>query len=275
MSAWASEHRLVLGQTKVSAKSNEITAIPALLELLDIKGCIVTIDAMGTQKSIAAKITAANADYVLSLKDNHPTLHQQVKSWFETAQSQGFEGVDVSISQRVEKGHHRIENRKVYTIPVSQLPSLYQQDQWSGLQTVVMVVRKSQYWNKTTHEVQFYLTSLLSDANRIGSAIRQHCGCATVGSPDHVGAPSRGIENSVHWTLDVTFEEDKSRIRSLHGPQNFAVLRRLALNALERETSFRRSIRQKSRRTAMNDRYMLAVLAAALPTSPPSASACQ
>jgi len=260
VSAWASEHRLVLGQTKVSAKSNEITAIPALLELLDIQGCIVTIDAMGTQKSIAAKITAANADYVLSLKDNHPTLHHQVKSWFETAQLQGFEGVDVSMSQRVEKGHHRIENRKVYTVEVSQLPPLYQQDQWSGLQTVVMVVRKSQYWNKTTHEVQFYITSLSSDANRIGSAIRQHW----------------GIENSVHWTLDVTFEEDKSRIRSLHGPQNFAVLRRLALNALERETSFRRSIRQKSRRAAMNDRYMLTVLAAALPnSSPPSESACQ
>jgi predicted transposase YbfD/YdcC len=157
VSAWASEHRLVLGQTKVSDKSNEITAIPALLELLDIKGCIITIDAMGTQKSIAAKITGANADYVLSLKDNHPTLHQQVKSWFETAQLHGFEGID------------------------------------------------------------------------------------------------------------VTFEEDTSRIRSLHGPQNFAVLRRLALNALERETSFRRNVRQKSRRTAMNDRYMLAVLAAALP----------
>lgn len=214
---------------------------------------------MGTQKSIAAKITAVNADDVFSLKDNHPTLHQQVKSWFETAQSQGFKGIDVSISQRVEKGHHRIENRQVYTVPVSQLPPLYQQDQWSGLLTVVMVVRKSLYWNKTTHEVQFYLTSLVSDANRIGSAIRQHW----------------GIENSVHWTLDVTFDEDKSRIRSLHGPQNFAVLRRLALNALERETSFRRSIRQKSRRTAMNDRYMLAVLAAALPTSTASASACQ
>lgn len=107
VSAWASEHRLVLGQTKVSCKSNEITAIPALLETLDISGCIVTIDAMGTQKSIAQKIITAKADYVLSLKDNHPTLHHQVKNWFKTAQSLGFKGVDVSISQRVEKGHHQ------------------------------------------------------------------------------------------------------------------------------------------------------------------------
>ena len=97
-----------MGQTKVNAKSNEITAIPELLDMLDISGCIITIDAMGTQKLIAEKIIAADADYILSLKDNHPTLHQQVKNWFETAQSIGFEGIDVSISQRIEKGHHRI-----------------------------------------------------------------------------------------------------------------------------------------------------------------------
>jgi predicted transposase YbfD/YdcC len=253
VSAWSKEHRLVLGQTKVSAKSNEITAIPALLEMLDISGCIITIDAMGTQKSIAKKIIEAYADYVLSLKDNHPTLHQQVKNWFEIAQSLGFKDVDVNISQRVEKGHHRIENRKVYTVPVSQIPALHEQDDWAGLKTVVMVVRSIQHWNKTTNEVQFYISSLASDANKIGSAIRQHW----------------GIENAVHWTLDVTFHEDKCRIRSLHSPQNFALLRRIALNALERETSFRRSIRQKSRRAAMNDQYMASVLAAAISNSNP------
>jgi len=208
---------------------------------------------MGTQKSIAQKIIAAASNYVLSLKDNHPTLHQQVKNWFEIAQSLGFKGVDVSISQRLEKGHHRIENRKVYTVPVSQLTALHEQDTWAGLTTVVMVVRSIQHWHKTTHEVQFYITSLNSDAHKIGSAIRHHW----------------GIENSVHWTLDVTFGEDECRIRSLHSPQNFALLRRIALNALERETSFRRSIRQKSRRAAMNDQYMVSVLASALPNSAP------
>lgn len=197
------------------------------------------------------KIITADSDYILSLKDNHPTLHQQVKNWFEIAQSLGFKDVDVNISQRIEKGHHRIENRQVYTVPVTQIPALHQQNDWVGLKTVVMVVRSIQHWNKTTNEVQFYITSLTSDANKIGSAIRQHW----------------GIENSVHWTLDVIFHEDECRIRSLHSPQNFALLRRIALNALERETSFRRSIRQKSRRAAMNDRYMLSVLAAALSNS--------
>ncbi|MBD0386573.1 MAG: ISAs1 family transposase [Nostoc sp. C3-bin3] len=251
VSAWSKEHRLVLGQRKVSDKSNEITAIPALLEMLDISGCIITIDAMGTQKSIAKKIIEADADYILSLKDNHPTLHQQVKNWFEIAQSLGFKDVDVNISQRIEKGHHRIENRQVYTVPISQIPALHEQDDWVGLKIVVMVVRSVQHWNKTTNEVQFYISSLASDANKIGSAIRQHW----------------GIENSVHWTLDVTFHEDECRIRSLHSPQNFALLRRIALNALERETSFRRSLRQKSRRAAMNDQYMVSVLAAALSNS--------
>jgi predicted transposase YbfD/YdcC len=144
----------------LSDKSNEITAIPALLEMLDLSGCIVTIDAMGTQKSIAKKIREGNSDYILSLKDNHPTLHQQVKNWFEMSLALGFQGVDVSISQRVEKGHHRIEKRQVYTVPVSELPALYEQDDWVGLTTVMMVVREVQHWNKTTHEVQFYISSL-------------------------------------------------------------------------------------------------------------------
>ena len=165
VSAWSKEHRLVLGQTKVNAKSNEITAIPALLEMLDLSGCIITIDAMGTQKSIAKKIIEGDSDYILSLKDNHPTLHQQVKNWFETSLSLGFKGVDVNINQRVEKGHHRIENRQVYTVPVSQIPALHEQDDWVGLKTVVMVVRSIQHWNKTTNEVQFYISSLASDAN--------------------------------------------------------------------------------------------------------------
>ena len=251
VSAWASEHRLALGQVKVSDKSNEITAIPALLELLDLAGCIITIDAMGTQTAIAKQIYQAQADYVLSLKANHPTLYAQVKTWFETAQAQGFSGIEVSLDTRSESGHHRIEKRQVFCVPVSQLPPLYQQSDWLGLQSVVMVVRTRHLWNKTTREVQFYLTSLNSNAVEVGRAIRLHW----------------GIENQLHWILDVTFAEDTCRVRSAHAPQNLALLRRVALNALNQEQSFRRSTRQKSNRAAMDNDYMLNILAAVLPQS--------
>jgi predicted transposase YbfD/YdcC len=251
VSAWASEQRLVLGQVKVADPSNEITAIPALLELLDLAGCIVTIDAMGCQTALARQIYQARADYVLALKANHPTLYTQVKSWFETAQLQGFEGIEVSLDTRTESGYHRLETRQVFCVPLSQLPPLYQQQNWLGLRTVVMVKRTRRLWNQITHAVQFYLTSLNSDAAQLGRAIRLHW----------------GIENQVYWTLDVTFAEDACRVRSAHAPQNLALLRRVALNALNQEQSFRRSTRQKSNRAAMENDYMLKVLVAGLPPS--------
>lgn len=141
VTAWSSQHRLVLGQVKVADKSNEITAIPALLELLDISGCIITIDAMGTQTAIASQIFNAKADYVLALKANHPTVHAQVKDWFEQHLREGFEGIIHSYDQRVEKGHHRTEKRQIWCVPVSELPSLHNQNDWAGLRCVVMVVR--------------------------------------------------------------------------------------------------------------------------------------
>jgi predicted transposase YbfD/YdcC len=255
VSAWAADHRLVLGQTKVQDKSNEITAVPALLELLDISGCIVTLDAMGTQKTIAAQIQAAKADYILCLKANHPTLFNQVKLWFETSRSENT--LPKSAEYKVESGHHRIERRQVWTIPLSALPELHEADGWVGLRTIVIVERTRQLWNKTTHEVQFYLTSLEAENPRIGSAIRQHW----------------GIENSQHWVLDVTFGEDACRVRSLNGPENLAVLRRFALNALNRETTGKkRSLVQKTRLAGMSDDYMVKVLVAALPELSQSSS---
>jgi predicted transposase YbfD/YdcC len=173
-----------LGQVKVADKSNEITAIPALLELLDIAGCIITIDAMGTQTAIASQIFNAKADYVLALKANHPTLHAQVKDWFEQHKREGFEGIIHSYDERVEKGHHRTEKRQIWCVPVSQLPPLHNQHDWTGLKCVVMVVRVRHLWNKTTHEVQFYLTSLDCDACKLGQAIRLHW----------------SVENGLHWT---------------------------------------------------------------------------
>jgi predicted transposase YbfD/YdcC len=174
VTAWSSQHRLVLGQVKVADKSNEITAIPALLELLDISGCIITIDAMGTQTAIASQIFDAKADYILALKANHPTIHAQVKNWFEQHLIEGFEGITHSYDHRVEKGHHRTEKRQIWCVPVSELSPLHNQDDWAGLRCVVMVVRVRHLWNQTTREVQFYITSLDCDACKLGQAIRLH-----------------------------------------------------------------------------------------------------
>jgi predicted transposase YbfD/YdcC len=247
VSAWTSEHRLVLAQTKVQDKSNEITAIPALLELLDLSGCIVTLDAMGTQKSLATQIQQAQADYILCLKANHPTLFQQVEDFFKTARELGT--LPLPSAHKTEAGHHRTEIRQVWAIPLDQLPPLYQAQEWVGLQTIVIVERTRHLWNQTTHEIQFYLSSLPSDSPRIAPAIRQHW----------------GIENSLHWTLDVTFGEDACRVRSLHAPHNLGLVRRFAVNTLNRESTFKRSLRQKSKRAAMDNDYMLTLLAAALP----------
>ena len=248
VSAWASENKLMLGQVKVDSKSNEIKAIPALLNLLDITGCIITIDAMGTQTAVAEQIVNKGADYVLCLKANHPTLHNQVRTWFENAMAKGFQGIEHSYEQRVEAGHHRKENRQVFAVAISEMGELYQVEQWAGLQTVVMVIRVRKLWNKTTREVMFYLSSLAANAVVIGRAIRTHW----------------GIENQLHWVLDMTFGEDDSRIRNLNGPENFSLLRRMAISLLNQETSTKRSLRQKMKRASMNTNYMIEVLAVTL-----------
>ena len=249
VSAWASEHRILLGQMKVERKTNEIKAIPALLHLLDISGCVITIDAMGTQHEIAQQIVAKGADYVLCLKANHPTLWAEVKAWFEAAEAIAFAGIEHRVDKQVESGHHRRETRHVWAVPVSVMGPLHQIGQWANLQTMVMVKRVRRLWDKTTRETMFYISSLPCDAQRIGRAIRVHW----------------GIENQLHWVLDVTFGEDASRIRTAHAPQNMALLKRLAISVLNQETSKKRSIRQKAKRAAMSPDYMLEVLAAATP----------
>ncbi len=159
------------------------------------------------------------------------------------AKYQQFEGIEVSHDFRTEKGHHRVEIRKVWAVPVAALGGIYKQEQWTDIQTIVCVERVRHLWNKTTQEVQFYLSFLPVDAQLNGRVIRQHW----------------GIKNQVHWTLDVTFNEDKCRIRSLNSPQNLALLRRMALNAINQETTLRRSLRQKKKRAAMNDDYMMQI----------------
>jgi predicted transposase YbfD/YdcC len=249
VSAWSSESQLVLAQTKVSSKSNEITAIPILLDVLDIEGSIITIDAMGTQKKIADKIYHANGDYILSLKANHPTLFQDVKAWFGSQQTANI--LPLPLEHTTEAGHHRIEIRKYWAFSLSQLPPLHESSQWAGFETVIAVERIRHLRTKTTYEIQFYLSSLSSDSSQIPRAIRQHW----------------GVENSLHWVLDVTFNEDACRVRSLHAPHNLALVRRFALNILNCEHTFKGSLKQKSKRAAMDNRYMLTLLASAFPAS--------
>lgn len=246
VSAWASSHRLVLGQLKVNDKSNEITAIPELLKMLNINGSIITIDAMGCQKSIASLIRQQGADYVLALKANQGNLYSQVEQLLKQAQAVGFLGTEHSYYKSSESGHGRIEIRHYYSVPLSVLTGLSQQDVWTGLASIGMVVCERRLWNKTTIEVRYYLSSLKADAQVLAHAVRTHW----------------GIENSVHWTIDVTFQEDASRIRTAHSAQNFALLRRIALNQLERETSVRSSIRQKRYRAALDNQYAVKVLLA-------------
>ncbi|NJM99906.1 MAG: ISAs1 family transposase [Phormidesmis sp. RL_2_1] len=245
VSAWACEHHLVLAQQRVESKSNEITAIPELLNLLDISGAIITLDAMGTQRAIATQIIEQGGDYILALKGNQGSLHKGVKAFFEAAEQSQWAGIEVSHRDCTEAGHHRIEHRQVWAVPLSQLPALPSHSKWQGLSTVVMVKRERQLWNKTTTEVCFYITSLAADAALLARAIRCHW----------------GIENSLHWVLDVTFQEDQSRIRKGHGPENIGLLRRLSLNLLKREPS-KQSLRQKRYRAAMDNDFLVKVLLA-------------
>ena len=245
VSAWSSEHGLVLAQQKVDSKSNEITAVPLVLKLLNLKGAVVTLDAMGTQLEIAAQIKKAEGDYVLALKGNQGKLSQQVEKWFEQASTKNWQGIEYSYDERVESGHHRIETRQVWTVPISQLPPLHRQRQWLGLTTVVMVKSRRQLWNKTMTTVRFYISSLEADAQRHNQVIRSHW----------------SIENSLHWVLDVTFNEDASRIRQGYAAENLGLLRRLSVNLLKREPS-QLSLKMKRYKAGLDNNFLMRILAA-------------
>ena len=245
VSAWSSEHGLVLAQQRVDSKSNEITAVPLLLKLLNLKGTVVTLDAMGTQTAIATQIKQAEGDYVLALKGNQGTLSRAVETWFEQAEAQGWAGIDYDYHETLESSHHRIETRQVWTVPVSQLPPLPRQAKWTGLTTVVMVRSTRQLWNKTTTEVRFYISSLTSNALRHAQVIRSHW----------------SVENSLHWVLDVTFNEDASRIRQGYAAQNLGLIRRLSVSLLKREPS-KLSLKMKRYTAAMDNGFLLKILAA-------------
>jgi predicted transposase YbfD/YdcC len=234
VSAWASETRLTLGQIAVDSKSNEITAIPLLLELLDLKGTTVTIDAMGCQKEIAAKIVDGEGDYLLALKDNHPTLHEAVCQEFTAALDADTRPAEMRRHVTVETNRGRTERREYLALPAPKsLPGFAD---WAGLATLVMVARITEIGGVEKGEVSYYLSSLPAKVKKLAKLIRQHW----------------SIESQLHWVLDVTFTEDASRIRQRHAPQTSAMLRRLAVSILSSDTSIKDNIRGKRYRACLS-----------------------
>ena len=242
VSAWASEARLTLGQVAVDSKSNEITAIPLLLELLDLKGATVTIDAMGCQKEIAAKIVAGGGDYVLALKGNQGKLHEAVDTAFTTALEASVPPRGMGRHVTVETNRGRHERREYTVLPAPR--SLAGIADWKGLATLVMVLRITLIDGQEKGEVSYFLSSLPPKVKTLAKVIRQHW----------------SIESQLHWVLDVTFSEDASRIRKQHAPQTSAMLRRLAVSILSADTSLKDSIRGKRYRACLNTNTLERIL---------------
>jgi predicted transposase YbfD/YdcC len=242
VSAWASANRMVLAQVKTDDKSNEITAIPELLRLLDITGCIVTIDAMGCQKAIAEQIIEQRADYVLGLKGNQPHLFEDVQSLFQTILAADNLPSDVTFHQTEGNGHGRDEIRHYWM--TSRIETLRTKDEWKGLQTIGMVLADREVNGQIQMEIRYYISSLPNNAQQFAHAVRTHW----------------EIENCVHWVLDVTFSEDKSRIRKDHAPHNLAMLRHLVLNLIRQEKTHKGSLRMKRFRAGLDDNYLEQVL---------------
>lgn len=245
VSAWAVANHLVLGQVKVDAKSNEITAIPELLKVLDLTDCIVTIDAMGCQKEITQTIVEEeDAEYVLALKENQRGLHTEVEELFDYAAQQDY--VDCDYHRTVEKGHGRIEIRECWTLDDPEyLAYLRDMDKWAGLQTIAMVKRERRLEDRTEQETRYYISSLDGEAQVLLEAVRGHW----------------SIENQPHWILDIAFREDDSRLRKANGAQNFAVLRHIALNLLKQERTAKVGIKNKRLKAGWDHAYLLKVLA--------------
>lgn len=234
VSAWATEARLTLGQVAVDDKSNEITAIPLLLELLDLKGATVTIDAMGCQKDIAKKIADADGDYLLALKENHPTLHEAVEAKFTAALEAKTPPAEMRRHVTVEKNRGREERREYIALPAPKtLPGFAA---WASLATLVMVIRIARVGEIEKGEVSYYVSSLPPKVKALAKLIRRHW----------------SIESQLHWVLDVTFTEDQSRIRKHQAPQTSAMLRRLAVSILSSDTSKKESLRGKRYRACLS-----------------------
>jgi len=238
VSAWASANRLVLGQVAVDQKSNEITAIPQLLEMLELQGAIVTIDAMGCQKTIAATIQDQGADYVLTVKGNQDHLEEDILAHFAALDQGEVRARGRSVSEQREQGHGRQEYRRCEAVPVPK--TLRARGAWPGLQSIARVTRV--YTEKGTEksEVRYFISSLKAEASLLAQAIRSHW----------------GIENGLHWVLDMYFAEDRSRARTLHAAANLAQVRRWVVSLLRQDTKLEGSIEKKRLQAAWNDKNL-------------------
>jgi predicted transposase YbfD/YdcC len=242
VSAWATRNRLVLGQIKVDEKSNEITAVPELLQLLEIKGCIVTVDALNTQKEIANEIREQGADYVLALKKNHPNLQAEVEGIFEAVLKDDNADGAIKTTESVENDHGRTETRRCWSIEAPDWITGFKQ--WRDLKSLIMVEATREIKEQHTTEWRYYLSSLAPNAERAAQVIREHW----------------GIENSLHWVLDVAFNEDNSRVRIGHAPENMALVRKITHNLLQQEKTLKRGVKTKRFAAALDDAYLLKVL---------------
>ena len=245
VSAWASANRLVLGQVKVDDKSNEISAIPQLLEALEVSGCIITIDAIGCQTEIAETIIDQEADYVLSLKENQGRLFEDVQSLFDDLEESQYKAYTFDYDQTVNKDHGRLEIRECWTISdLEVLRHLRGFENWKKLATVSRIRSQRRIGAEGSCEDRYHIASFVG-AKKVLWAVRSHW----------------GIENELHWTLDIAFDEDRCRIRKDNGPENFALLRHIALNLLKQENTCKRSIKGKRLLAGWKEDYLFKVLA--------------
>ena len=245
VSAWASEAGLALGQVRVDEKSNEITAIPRLLELIDVKGRIITTDAMGCQRDVAKRVVDKKGDYVFCLKGNQESLHDEVKFFFEECQAANYNEVDHRYFETVEKDHGRIEIRRCWVVEDDAIRWLEREDQWPGLKSIAVIQAERKIRGKTTSETRYFISSLTGSAEKLANAAREHW----------------AIENSLHYVLDVTFNEDKSRIRKDNAPENLVVLRRIALNMVKKEQTHKKSsVRGKVKTAGWDNSYLERIL---------------
>jgi predicted transposase YbfD/YdcC len=249
VSAWAGQNHVALGQFATEAKSNEITAIPKLLEMLDLRGATVTVDAMGCQRAIASMVVERGGDYVMGLKGNQETAHKEVEQFFTDASANDFRDVEHTFHETTDGSEHgRLEVRRVW---VSQALDWFQDlPKWKGLRSLIMIERERTVGSEpTTVERQYYWSSHAKDAEFLGAMIRGHW----------------SIENSLHWCLDVAFREDESRIRADHGPENVALLRKIAMNLAKSERTCKRGIQAKRKIGGWDDAYLIKLLQAGLP----------